>query len=90
MIFEKLELKSHFLKVFLLQQKSQYENWVPLAFSIVIHDQLGQLEALLATIFRPHNSYCLYVDAKTQPDFKRGVQQLVQKYKDYFKKVKSL
>ena len=66
---------------------TKYEAETPLAFSIVVHGHLGQLEALMATIFRPHNSYCLYVDAKASKKFHRSVEQMVKNYKTTFPEV---
>ncbi len=56
----------------------------PLAFSIVAHSQLGLLEAQLASIFRPHNAYCLFVDGKAPDAFKDSVQDLATCYKEHF------
>ena len=62
----------------------------PLAFAIVVHNQLGQLEALLASLFRPQNSYCLYLDKKTSAEFKQGAEKMVSNYKAKFPKVSFL
>jgi hypothetical protein len=48
----------------------KYESETPLAFAILIHSQIGLFEALLALLFRPQNSYCIYVDQKTSDNFK--------------------
>ena len=57
---------------------------LPLAFSIVAHGHLGLLEAQLASLFRSHNSFCIYVDKKAPDVFRRNVQNLVQCYQDHF------
>ena len=62
-------------------QPTIYELKTPLAFSIVAHSHLGLLEAQLATIFRPHNAYCIFVDSKAIPSFKSAVGQLVDCYR---------
>ena len=42
---------------------SKEELAFPLAFSILFHKDLEQVENLLRTIYRPHNWYCLHLDA---------------------------
>lgn len=41
------------------------EKEFPLAFAIKMHQNPGQVEQLLRTIYRPHNVYCVHVDKKT-------------------------
>ena len=41
---------------------STEENRFPLAYAITAYMDSRNLELLLATIFRPHNSYCLHID----------------------------
>ena len=40
------------------------ERKLPIGFSIITHGHLGILEAQLATLFKPHNAYCIYIDKK--------------------------
>ena len=56
----------------------------PLAFSILNHANIGMLEAVLSTIFRPHNSYCIYVDAKSTDEYKADVLKLTNVYRYHF------
>ena len=56
--------------LFSLQKQTEAERKVPFAFSILNHSNLGLLETLLSVIFRPHNSYCLYIDAKAPDSYK--------------------
>ena len=51
-------------------QQTEAERKVPFAFSILNHSNLGLLEALLSVIFRPHNAYCIYIDAKAADSYK--------------------
>ena len=67
----------------------KYEAETPLAFAVLVHNQIGQFEALLASIFRPQNSYCIYLDKKTSDDFKEKVIKLVDNYKTVFPMVSS-
>ena len=71
----------------ILYQMSQFEMETPMAFSIVVHSNIGQLEALLASILRPQNSYCLYVDKKASVKFQNGVKKLVENYQSAFEQV---
>ena len=65
-------------------QLTEYEHSTPLAFSIVVHNHIGQLEALMGSLFRPQNSYCIYVDPKTSSKFKSGVEKMMLNYKIMF------
>lgn len=48
------------------------------------HSNLGVLEALLASMFRRHNSYCIYVDNKASDDYVNNVRRLINAYKMKF------
>ena len=39
------------------------------------------LELNLASVFRPHNSYCLHIDKKAEEEFKRTVLQIINCYR---------
>ena len=52
--------------------------------------QKGLFETLLATLFRPHNAYCIFMDSKADPGFKTIVNQLINCYKENFPNVKKL
>ena len=39
------------------------------------------LELSLASIFRPHNSYCLHVDSKSDERFQRTVSHILSCYR---------
>ena len=58
-----------------------------LAFSIVVHNQIGLFESLMASIFRPQNSYCIFIDAKASSKFKTLVKALISCYTHQFPKV---
>ena len=45
---------------------------------IAMHFDVCQLERLLRAIYRPHNLYCVHVDAKVPPSVKNGVAGLVK------------
>lgn len=50
----------------------------PLAFSILMHDNVEQFERLLRLIYRPQNFYCIHVDASASASVLRGVQSVAQ------------
>ena len=52
------------------------------------HGNLGLLEALMSTIFRPQNIYCIYVDDKAPKDYKKSVRQLAAIYQYHFSQVR--
>ena len=58
-----------------------------IAFTVMVHDQITLFETLLATIFRPHNAYCIFMDSKADPGFKTIVNLLINCYKETFKNV---
>ena len=60
---------------------SEEEKVFPLAYFITAFTDARNLELMLATIFRPHNSYCIHVDPKSDPIFSRTVQQILTCYR---------
>jgi len=48
----------------------------PLAFNILTHRDADQLARLLRAIYRPHNIYCIHVDARSPADFQSAVHHL--------------
>ena len=60
---------------------SEKEKVFPLAYFITAFTDARNLELMLATIFRPHNSYCIHVDPKSDPIFSRAVQQILSCYR---------
>ncbi|CAF0834625.1 unnamed protein product [Didymodactylos carnosus] len=53
--------KTIFPKYKITEEEKQY----PIAFTILMYDNLFQFEQLLKTIYRPHNFYCIHIDLKT-------------------------
>ena len=68
-------------------QITSYEKEPPLAFSIMVHDQVGLFEAQLASIFKPHNSYCIFVDQKAEKKVHDLVSGIVKCYKQKYPQV---
>ena len=59
---------------------SSEERDFPLAYFLTVYTDARILELTLATIFRPHNSYCIHIDKKAEEMFKRTVLQLINCY----------
>ena len=53
-----------------------------IAFSILIYKDFHQFEKLLRAVYRPQNYYCIHVDLKSDPEFKKNVQLLVNCFND--------
>jgi len=47
-----------------------------LAFNILTHRDADQLARLLRAIYRPHNIYCIHVDARASTEFQSAVRHL--------------
>ena len=52
-----------------------------LAFSIILHQDIGLLENQLKILFRPNHAFCLHVDAKSPESILVAVQAIVDCYK---------
>jgi hypothetical protein len=63
---------------------SQFELEFPLAFTILTNENVEQFERFLRVIYRPHNVYCVHVDAKSSPEFIQAVRSIVQCFSNVF------
>ena len=77
----------YYIMYFIMFQTTKMELQNPIAFSILAHEQFSVLEVLIATIFRPHNSYCIFIDEKASGQFYQLVNQMVECYKERFPQV---
>ena len=50
---------------YILQSVSEEEENFPIAFNILMHKEVEQVERLLRMLYRPQNSYCIHMDAKS-------------------------
>ena len=57
---------------------SRAELEFPLAFLLTVHDYPQQVIRLLRVLYRPHNVYCVHVDAKANPEIIRAFRKLSQ------------
>jgi hypothetical protein len=58
-----------------------------LAFSHMVHHDVGIFEMFLASSYHPSNSHCVYVDAKAPKKVFSAVNGIVNCYKERFLKV---
>ena len=47
-----------------------------LAFTFVVHHQVGLFEVLLKLMFRPYNAYCIYVGSNTNERISSAIRKL--------------
>ncbi|ELT91705.1 hypothetical protein CAPTEDRAFT_90784 [Capitella teleta] len=57
---------------------------MPIAYSIVFHRDVGQVERLLRAIYQPHNLYCLHVDAKAAKQVRLATESLTKCFDNVF------
>ncbi len=72
------------LKGYHMKPMSQEEGEYPLAFNILMHINLEQVERLLRAIYRPQNVYCIHIDAKAPKDLHDGLKALVRCFDNVF------
>ena len=56
----------------------QEEKDFPIAFSILMYNHVHQAERLLRAIYRPHNFYCLHVDADAPGDLLAAMSAIAE------------
>lgn len=56
----------------------------PVAFSILVHKHAAQLERLLRIVHRPHNYYCIHVDANSSDDVFQAVRAVSRCFTNVF------
>uniref|UniRef100_A0A673JCY3 Beta-1,3-galactosyl-O-glycosyl-glycoprotein beta-1,6-N-acetylglucosaminyltransferase 4-like n=1 Tax=Sinocyclocheilus rhinocerous TaxID=307959 RepID=A0A673JCY3_9TELE len=59
-------------------QGSDFEREFPLAFSLVVHQDVALVERLLRAIYMPHNIYCIHYDLKSSDDFISAMKGLAR------------
>jgi hypothetical protein len=63
---------------------TQIEKNFPLAYIILIYNNVEQFERLLRSIYRSHNIYCIHVDRKSSEKFKQAVESIVNCFDNVF------
>ena len=57
---------------------SDEEAEFPIAYNILIHKDIEQMESLLKVIYRPQNTYCIHVDGKSPKSLHNSVHSLAK------------
>ncbi|XP_053573538.1 beta-1,3-galactosyl-O-glycosyl-glycoprotein beta-1,6-N-acetylglucosaminyltransferase 3-like [Bombina bombina] len=63
---------------------SEEEEAFPIAYSMVIHDDIEMFERLLRVIYMPQNVYCVHVDEKATDIFKKAVRAITSCFDNVF------
>ncbi|CAJ1056681.1 beta-1%2C3-galactosyl-O-glycosyl-glycoprotein beta-1,6-N-acetylglucosaminyltransferase 3-like [Xyrichtys novacula] len=63
---------------------SEEERNFPIAFSMVIHNQIEMFERLLRAIYAPQNIYCVHTDQKSSKEFQKAVEAIVSCFPNVF------
>merc|ERR1719342_1433860 len=63
---------------------NQQELDFPLAYVITAFTDPRNVELSLATIFRPHNSYCIHIDQKSDKIFRETLENIMTCYRKKF------
>nr|XP_033775846.1 beta-1,3-galactosyl-O-glycosyl-glycoprotein beta-1,6-N-acetylglucosaminyltransferase 3-like [Geotrypetes seraphini] len=63
---------------------SKEEENYPIAYSMVIHEQIEIFERLLRAIYNPQNIYCVHVDEKSPDLYKQAVRAIVSCFENVF------
>ena len=56
----------------------------PIAYSILLYQDVGQAEQLLRAIYKPHNYYCIHVDADSPKDIQLAVEGIAGCFDNVF------
>lgn len=63
---------------------SDKEANFPIAFNLLIHTDLEQVERLLRALYHPQNSYCIHIDAKAKPSMQDSVRAIAACFSNVF------
>ena len=67
-----------------LEAANEEEANYPIAFNIIMHKDVSQVEKLLRAIYRPQNIYCVHVDAKSTETLINAVRALANCFPNVF------
>ena len=60
-----------------MEPPTAIEGDMVIAYNLLVHKDIEQVELLLQAIYRPQNIYCVHVDAKASPTIHRSMAALV-------------
>jgi mucin type N-acetylglucosaminyltransferase 3 len=63
---------------------SDEERDFPIAYSMVIHEQIEMFERLLRATYTPQNVYCVHVDTKSPQSFTEAVEAIISCFPNVF------
>ena len=69
---------------FVLEPLSIEESDFPLAFTILVHRDVAQVERLLRALYAPQNVYCIHIDAKADASIHAALKSLVKCFNNVF------
>ena len=69
---------------YVMASPSGTESDFPLAFNILFHRNVEQLERLLRLLYRPQNQYCIHVDRKTPDNVLESVENIANCFDNVF------
>ncbi|XP_043934424.1 beta-1,3-galactosyl-O-glycosyl-glycoprotein beta-1,6-N-acetylglucosaminyltransferase 3-like [Protopterus annectens] len=69
---------------YITQPLSKEEEDFPLAYSMVVHENIEMFERLLRAIYSPQNIYCIHVDQKSRNSFTRAVRAIATCFDNVF------
>ena len=61
------------------------EKDFPIAYSILVYNEIEQVERLLQAIYRPSNYYCIHVDKKSSSKFHEAVKSITKCFPNVYK-----
>ena len=67
-----------------LPEVSAVERDFPLAFSILMYENVEQFERMLRAVYRSHNLYCIHVDAKSPGSILQAVRHISSCFSNVF------
>ena len=65
--------------------KTEEEEEFPIAYSILVYNEIEQVERLLQAIYRPSNYYCIHVDKKSSSKFQEAVKSITKCFPNVYK-----
>ena len=69
---------------------SKEEEEFPIAFSILMHENVEQAERLLRMIYRPQNFYCVHVDRKASMEIQAAVRAITNCFENVIQPKKQI
>ncbi|XP_063782322.1 beta-1,3-galactosyl-O-glycosyl-glycoprotein beta-1,6-N-acetylglucosaminyltransferase 3 [Pseudophryne corroboree] len=72
------------LRKYVLLSLSKEERNFPIAYSMVVHENIEMFERLLRSIYAPQNIYCVHVDLKSPETFHKAVRAIASCFPNVF------